>query len=354
MADLKAQKDECIKQIQELKQKIITLRGEIDPDVQPLAAAAKQQGLVPGSVDLKLRKTLNGHYGKVYSLNWCNDSRTLVSASQDGKLIIWNAFGGVKTHVITLPSVWVMTCAYAPGGELVASGGLDNVVTVHRIIKDAAVDAQLPYSQFNRHEGYISCIRFMSPDEMITSSGDSTCILWDITTQKPKAIFNDHRGDVMSVALNTSAGQFISGSCDMTAKLWDPRVNGRKAVKTFIGHESDINSVCWFPEGYSIAAGGDDGTARLFDIRAYRQIHKYYDMKNPAGCVTSVGFSGSGKYLFAGYDDARFRAYDTNVGDLIYSPVQACHYDRLSTMGISEDGKALATGSWDKTIKLWA
>ncbi len=77
-----------------------------------------------GSVALKSRKILRGHLAKVYSVSWCNDSRHVVSASQDGQLIIWNALNTYKIHAIPLRSHWVMTCAYSPSGNLVACGGL--------------------------------------------------------------------------------------------------------------------------------------------------------------------------------------------------------------------------------------
>ena len=38
--------------------------------------------------------------------------------------------------------------------------------------------------------------------------------------------------------------------------------------QTFPGHESDINAVTFFPNGYAFATGSDDATCRLFDIRA--------------------------------------------------------------------------------------
>lgn len=40
---------------------------------------------------------------------------------------------------------------------------------------------------------------------------------------------------------------FVSGSCDSLAKVWDIREG--KCVQTFQGHESDINSVMFFPDG---------------------------------------------------------------------------------------------------------
>ena len=58
--------------------------------------------------------------------------RNLVSASQDGKLIVWDSYSTNKVHAIPLRSSWVMTCAYAPSGNFVACGGLDNICSIYR------------------------------------------------------------------------------------------------------------------------------------------------------------------------------------------------------------------------------
>jgi len=107
------------------------------------------------------------------------------------------------------------------------------------------VNNKKTYGELAQHEGYLSCCRFLHDDEIITSSGDSTCILWDVESKTPKAIFNDHQGDVMSVSILNEQDYFVSGSCDSTAKLWDHR-NKKACIKTFGGHESDINSVAFF------------------------------------------------------------------------------------------------------------
>ena len=39
-----------------------------------------------------------------------------------------DAFTTNKEHALTLPTTWVMGCAYSPSGTAVACGGLDNKV----------------------------------------------------------------------------------------------------------------------------------------------------------------------------------------------------------------------------------
>lgn len=40
---------------------------------------------------MRTRRTLRGHLAKIYAMHWGSDSRNLVSASQDGKLIVWDS-----------------------------------------------------------------------------------------------------------------------------------------------------------------------------------------------------------------------------------------------------------------------
>jgi guanine nucleotide-binding protein G(I)/G(S)/G(T) subunit beta-1 len=240
-----AEIEACKSEIQQLKKKIEEHRGDPEGE-QPLAVISKKRGVPEIQAALRQRRILKGHFGKIYAMHWSMDSRHLVSASQDGKLIIWNGFTTNKVHAIPLRSSWVMTCAYSPSGNMVACGGLDNLCSVYKLPqgqKESA--AQKTYGELAQHEGYLSCCRFIRDDEILTSSGDSTCILWDVETKTPKGIFNDHTGDVMSLSVFDSKDIFISGSCDATAKLWDHR-QAKACIKTFPGHESDINSVQFF------------------------------------------------------------------------------------------------------------
>lgn len=351
-----AEADGYKREIAQFKERIEKHRGDPDASEQPLMEVAQRKGVTKTTAGLKQRRILKGHFGKIYAMHWSQDSRQLVSASQDGKLIVWNAFTTNKVHAIPLRSSWVMTCAYSRGaGSMVACGGLDNLCTVYRLPvagKEAGA-GQKTHAELAQHEGYLSCARFIGESEVITSSGDGTCILWDVESKTAKQIFNDHTGDVMSIAINEEKNIFVSGSCDATAKLWDYRMSGRQSgsVKTFTGHESDINSVNFFPDGNAFGTGSDDSSCRLFDIRAYAQLNKYSAEKILCG-ITSVAFSRTGRMLFAGYDDYNCYVWDTQLGQLVDHLIG--HDNRVSCLGVTDDGRALCTGSWDTLLKIWA
>lgn len=233
---------------------------------------------------MKSRKVLKGHLAKIYAMHWSTDRRHLVSASQDGKLIIWDAYTTNKVHAIPLRSSWVMTCAYAPSGNYVACGGLDNICSVYNL--SSREGPTRVARELSGHSGYLSCCRFINDRRILTSSGDMTCMLWDVETGSKVTEFADHLGDVMSISINpTNQNVFVSGACDAFAKLWDIRTG--KAVQTFAGHESDINAVQFFPDGQAFGTGSDDATCRLFDIRADREVNTYAVSlygRGPFGC----------------------------------------------------------------------
>ena len=221
---------------------------------------------------MKTKRTLKGHLAKIYAMHWSTDRRHLVSASQDGKLIIWDAYTTNKVHAIPLRSSWVMTCAYSPSGNYVACGGLDNICSIYNL--SAREGPTRVARELSGHSGYLSCCRFISDKRILTSSGDMTCVLWDLETGSKVHEFADHLGDVMSLSINPlDHNQFVSGACDAFAKLWD--IRQQKCVQTFAAHDSDINAIQFFPNGNAFGTGSDDASCRLFDIRADRELASY-------------------------------------------------------------------------------
>ena len=104
------------------------------------------------------------------------------------------------------------------------------------------------------------------------------------------------------------------------------QINSKKATahKLYIG-----NIVCWFSE----------------------QEIMMYSHDNIICGITSVAFSKSGRLLLAGYDDFNCNVWDTLKGDR--AGVLAGHDNRVSCLGVTEDGMAVATGSWDSFLKIW-
>jgi WD40 repeat protein len=67
--------------------------------------------------------------------------------------------------------------------------------------------------------------------------------------------------------------------------------------------------------------------------------------------VTTVAFASDGKTVASGSLDKTVRLWDAAIGGSIRTLVG--HNNWVSAVAFSPDGKTVASGSWDKTVRLW-
>mmetsp|Transcript_22795 Transcript_22795/g.63373 ORF Transcript_22795/g.63373 Transcript_22795/m.63373 type:complete len:367 (-) Transcript_22795:8163-9263(-) len=366
MSDLNSKLDAAKEKVAALKQQIgqqqaskngaslAQAAGSLDP---PLASLRTPPAI-------KARRSLKGHFGKVTAMHWGGDAKTLVSASQDGNLLVWNAISSNKLQSITLKSSYVMSVGIEQSqNQLIACGGLDNLCTVYR----RGAGGEFSATEMASHDGFLSCCRFLSEQQLVTASGDSTCILWDVATAKPVSTFAEHKADAMFLSVFPDKKTFVSCSVDQTAKVWDVRAP-KASVMTFMGHTADVNGVDVMPsDGKCFATCSQDSTIRVFDTRSVLELQKFSVpvppsdntgnefMDEATDTFTSVAFSASGRLLFAGHADSSVYAFDTlgSRSSPVYT-LSSAHDRHVSCIGVSPAGAALATGSWDSQLKIWA
>lgn len=145
-------------------------------------------------------------------------------------------------------------------------------------------------------------------------------------------------------------------------RSWDTRRTSTLSRRSTLSHHTVPASHYWdvltgplfddpsfFPNGDAFATGSDDASCRLFDLRADRELNSFIH-DNILCAITSVAFSISGRILFGGYDDWTCNVWDTLKGERV--GVLQGHENRISCIGVSSDGTALCTGSWDSTLKV--
>lgn len=246
------------------------------------------------------------------------------------------------------------TCAFErEHGRIVACGGLDNVCSLYSVPAAGTASTARPLMELRHHDGYLSCCRFIDSTSLITSSGDSTCVLWDLTTPEVKQTFVDHAADVSSISISPeNRNVFISGSCDLTAKVWDIRVG--RCVQTFAGHDSDINAVQFMPNSACFGTASDDATCKLFDLRSYARLNEFTDAGTSGG-IFAVEFSRSGSLIFGGSDNHRVAAWETLEEEPTIPQQELDHHSaRVSCLAINPRGQAVISGSWDTTLNVRA
>ncbi|CAH0382410.1 unnamed protein product [Bemisia tabaci] len=345
-----APKDPEILKLQEELKDIIKKCQEDQAKQQDATLAEKcaDMGDIP-KIRLTTKKMLKGHINKVNSVHYSGDSRHAVTGSLDGKLIIWDTWTGNKVQIIPLRSSWVMSCTFAPSGNFVACGGMDNMCTVYDLNNRDSTGVAKMVRELLGYEGFLSSCRFIDDKTLITGSGDMKLCVWDMEVgKKVKEVFPAHCGDVVSISLSPDNSYFVTGSVDRTCKLWD--FKEMECKQTFFGHEADVNSVCFHPSGQAFATGSEDKTARLFDIRADQQLALFTPPNKTSG-FTSCGLSISGRYLLCGSDDHSVHVWDAMKN--VHNGCLSGHENRITSLSVSSNGMAVATCSWDQNVRVW-
>jgi WD40 repeat protein len=67
--------------------------------------------------------------------------------------------------------------------------------------------------------------------------------------------------------------------------------------------------------------------------------------------VKSIAFSPNGQYLATGSGDRTIKIWDIETGQILQTLTG--HLNRVLSVSYSPDGKLLISGSGDETIKLW-
>lgn len=335
-------------ELEELKSELQVLKIKIKEGQQAAADKTFQEVLKDiekeAKFRIKQRRILKGHISKVTTAHFCGDSKKAVSGSLDGKLIIWDVFTGNKMRVIPLRSSWVMACAYDEQGNYVAVGGMDNMCTIYDLRGTSAKVRR----ELAGMDGYLSSVRFLGDSQVITGSGDTRVVLWDLERGQKVVTFEAHEGDVISLSLNPDKTTFVTGSVDNTARLWD--IREKECRQTFREHEADVSSVCFHAGGNVFATASEDKSCRLFDVRSDQQLSRYQNPRE-SSAFTSCGLSLSGRLLFAGADDHDVHVWDTlstrRVGNL------SGHENKVTSLTVSPDGVVVVTGSWDSSVRVW-
>ncbi len=139
-----------------------------------------------------------------------------------------------------------------------------------------------------------------------------------------------------------------------------------------MGHEGEVYGVS-VPTGNNalaervFATGGEDGTCRIYDLRADREMQRITG--SPSGMrrsaaeampsVSAICFSWSGRLIFAAYESPTIPDSVIVGWDVARPSDQAVvldgHDQRVSAMALCPtNGCALASSSWDETVRVWA
>ena len=135
---------------------------------------------------------------------------------------------------------------------------------------------------------------------------DREIIILDAITGSQTAVLDGHTRQVNSLDFSSDGKLLVSGSNDMTVKLWDVQTGG--LVKTFSGHRNLVSSVSISLGHNTIASGSDDNTIHLWNIQTGK-CNYVIKQEEPVNCVN---FSPTDSQYFLSLCNGEIWQWDTN------------------------------------------
>ncbi len=330
-----------------------------------------------------LLHTLNGHQGYVCGVQFSRDGTKLFTACDDGAVRVWDPKNGRLLREQIVEYGRLQQFALSPDeSHFVTADGESNELKSWRYVERTETT-----DSWKAHPGVIWDLA-ISPDgkHCVTSGSSGRVRVWDLNSgKKVRDLVQPHVLNVLSVDWSQS-GKFIAGGVvDNGVHVWDAET-GQLVHKLEQGrlnpwnvHISPDDQYIYSSDTYQVSlASGErrrffndkmysgisslssdgsrlavrtDRTLGIWDTRSGEQLLDFGT--TPSGLTPGVTYSPDGKLLVSwASSDETISIWDASDGSLV-TRMDGAHMHGVSALAFSPDGKRIASGSGDRSIRLW-
>lgn len=303
----------------------------------------------------ELRDAVSGK--RLYNFDFFNDTRRvsfnpkkkLFARSMNDKITLYDSSSGEELLTLISHLKEVHHLEFSPDGSTIASGAGDSIE-----FWDVSSGKELICI-----DGFSFPI-FFSPDgkTVISRSNDGTIKLWDSGSGKVLRSLSRCRNDeyAASCCFSADGTKIATGSEYGAIKLWS-RTSGLAQGSVAVDY-ANMDTLAFSMDGNWLAFGTHLGPNRsasqasgdihLCNARSGKELRI---ISGHEDLILSLGFNPDGKLIASGSQDATMKLWDVASGRNL--GVFKGHSDDVNSVAFSPNGTAIVTGSADNTARVW-
>lgn len=274
-------------------------------------------------------------------------------------------FAGAPTSLPAVSEIYSL--ALSPDKTLVAAGAKDGVVRLWQvpealdtaISRDFELAAVEPWALriSSNHKAPVIKVAF-APDgsELISVASDGQILWWDVTSGTTSRDLQLESGLLNGADLNATASVLATIGQDGMVRVWD-MVTGEPIQ--FIGPSQDTKLAVALSADGTLVAAGDGPNIQVWNVQTGESVQRldgYWEDEETQDAwvghdeeVTSLAFSPDGQLLASGSADTTIVFWDLETGEATWS--SEGHWASVTTMIFEQDGSALLSGGRDNKLR---
>ncbi|MCA9262750.1 MAG: serine/threonine protein kinase [Planctomycetales bacterium] len=318
----------------------------------------------------------------LWSMDWSPNGAYLAVGDAAGGLQLWHARQHHRLHTLAAHRATIVDIAFSPDSSLVATASQDNLARVWDVSSGTLT------RECQGHGATVVALAFPnSADRLLTASHDGTIKRWHVPAQVQSVLklessvygvdfshdgrlvasctsrgrihlsrsdtgslvasLDAHSNEVWRVRFLRREGRNLLASTgrDLTVKLWD--VESRQLVQSIDCRPNQWNNLPLdvSPDDRLLVFANTKTTFAVWDLDADGIL-----FEETVGSISDLRFTLDGQHVLVAADDT-ISLWDVSSGRRLGGTVTDSQF--LIQVAASPDGQTMASGGYDRSIRLW-